>query len=283
MPPKAHRMKKTLLACLLATLPAWAQPSTVRIEARPAEALIFVDRQIRGKGMAEITDLQPGQHLLRVSAGEDWETDVRTLQVQPGQPLNLTIDLKPGGAKLLRQGRQALEAGDYATAISSFRRAAAARPVAAAWWEGVAQHYKGGNQSAAIASFRRYAQYQPNVPQLHWLLGQLHEGQGQHGQAFTAYKAAALAQPKLASALQNLPKPTEAAIAKLQTSTSAVDQLRLGQLLMLKGRMKDANAAAKRALGEQARQWAVQDWTDWEPPMPPAAVIEVAPPEDQQP
>lgn len=282
-PAKARGMKKTLLACILATVPAWAQPALVRIEARPAEALIFVDRQIRGKGMAEISDLQPGQHLLRVSAGEDWETDVRVLQVHSGQPLNLTIDLKPGGAKLLRQGRQALEAGDYSTAIANFRKAAAARPVAAAWWEGVAQQYKGGSQSAAIAAFRRYAQYQPNVPQLHWLLGQLHESQGEHAQAFTAYKAAALAQPKLASALQNLPKPTEAAIKKLQTSSSASDQLRLGQLLMLKGRMKDANVAAKRALGEQARLWSVQDWTDWEPPMPPAPTIEVAPPEDQQP
>jgi hypothetical protein len=280
---KSARMKNTLLACILTIVPAWAQPAAVRIEARPADALIFVDRQIRGKGVAEISDLQPGQHLLRVSAGEDWETDLRVLQVESGKPVNLTIELKPGGAKLLRQGRQALEAGDYSTAIANFRKAAAARPVAAAWWEGVAQQYKGGSQSAAIAAFRRYAQFQPSVPQLHWLLAQLHESQGEHAQAFTAYKTAALSQPRLASALQNLPKPTDAAIKKLESSTAPADQLRVAQLLMLKGRMKEANVAAKRALGEQARLWSVQDWTDWEPPLPAPPTIEVAPPEDQLP
>lgn len=280
-------MKKTLLALLLSSplalgSVAWGQPTEVQIQVQPADALIFVDREMRGQGNTTLTDLLPGQHLLRVSAGEDWETETQPLNVSASSPTTVRIVLKPGGAKLLRQGRQMLEQGDTAGAVSSFRKAAAARPVAAAWWEGIAE-WRAGNTRAAIAAFRRYAQYQPNVPQLHYLLGTLQEKAHQPGAAFTAYKTAALLQPELARSLEKLPKPTEAEIAKLRNSKSPYNLMRLGQLLMLKGKMAEANTAVKLALAPQIKHWSQQNWLEWEPPMPPPAKIEVAPPEDLEP
>lgn len=274
-------MKKSLLFCLLSTTLAWAQPTQVNIQVQPPEALIFVDREMRGQGSAQLTDLKPGQHLLRVSAGEDWETEVQMLNVSAAQPTTVQIQLKPGGAKLLRQGRQMLQQGDYSGAIAAFRRAAHARPVPAAWWEGVAQ-WRAGNSAAAIKAFRQYAQFQPHVPQLNYLLGKLHESRDEHGPAFTAYKAAALQQPALARALEKLPpKATEREIARLRRSQAAPDQMRLAQLLMLKGRMPEANAAIKLAMAPQIKVWSQVDWLEWEPPLPPPPKIEVAPPEDQ--
>lgn len=268
-------MKNLLLAGLLCA-PLWAQP-VVTIEAKPSQALIFVDRQLRGTGTVQLNDLTSGTHLLRVSGGEDWETHQQQLKVDT-QPQTVKVELKPGAAKWLRLGRQALLYGDWAEAVHSFKQAAPSRPVAAAWWEGVS-HWRAGQNAAALQSFRRYAQYMPNVPQLHWMMGQLQEKLGQPGAAFTAYKTAALTQPELSRALDKLPKPTQQSIAQLRSKDSPVDRLRLAQLLMLKGDMKQACALAKGVVGDRYNQ----DWLHWDPPLPVPPPIEVAPPEDQEP
>jgi tetratricopeptide (TPR) repeat protein len=268
-------MKKLLLAGLLCFSGA-AEP-VVTIEAKPSEALIFVDRRLRGSGTVQLKDLTPGNYLLRVSGGEDWETHQQRLKVD-SQPINLTIQLKPGAAKWLRLGHQALLYGDWAEAVHSFKQAAPSRPVAAAWWEGVS-HWRAGQHSAALQSFRAYAQFMPQVPQLHWILGQINEQLAQPGSAFTAYKTAALTQPELSRALDKLPKPTEQAIAQLRARSAPADRLRLAQLLMLKGKMSEACALAKGVLGDRYQQ----DWLRWDPPLPVPPPIEVAPPEDLEP
>jgi tetratricopeptide (TPR) repeat protein len=269
-------MRHFTVALFLSGL-AWAQPALV-VEAEPSSALIFVDRQLQGSGKVSVEQLTPGKHLLRISAGPDWETEQRNLDWQ-GQPLRLTIKLKPGAAKWLSLGRAALEQSDWSEAVHAFQQASGARPVEAAWWEGIA-HWKAGQTSLALQCLRTYAQYQPKVPQLNWALGSLHEKLGQFGPAFTAYKMAALAQPEYASALNKLPAPSERAIAELKGRTSGLDQLRLGQLLMLKGRHQEACAAVKRSLGES---FSDIDWLHWQPPVPKAPTVEVAPPEDQVP
>ena len=267
---------KTILLVALLSAPLWAQP-LVTIQAKPADALIFVDRQLRGSGTLELKNLAPGPHLLRVSGGEDWETYQQTIQVG-SQPLQLHVELKPGGAKWLRLGHQALLYGDWAEAVHSFQEAAPSRPIEAAWWEGVSD-MRAGQNGSAVEAFRRYAHYMPRVPQLHRILGQLHEKLGQTGQAYTAYKTAALSKPEWSSALDNLPKPTEQSIHDLRSRTGAVDQLRLAQLLMLKGKMPEACALAKRVLGDNYSE----DWLHWDPPVPAPPPIEVAPPEDMEP
>lgn len=271
---EAGPMKNLLVAALL-TAPVWAQP-TLSIEAKPAEALIFVDRQLRGQGTAQLTDLKPGQHLVRISAGEDWETHLQQVKLDT-QTVRINVQLKPGSAKWLRLGRQALNYGDWAEAVQSFKQAAPAKPILAAWWEGVS-HYRAGQYASALAAFRRYAQFMPEVPELHWLLGQLHERLGHPGNAFTAYKTAALAQPELKDALDRLPTPTDKAIAQLRGKTQRADRLRLAQLLMLKGQLPEAMDLARGVLGEQYEK---VDWLRWDPPLPPPPPIEVAPPEDE--
>lgn len=268
-------MKILLLIGLLST-PLWAQP-VITIEAKPADALIFVDRRMRGQGTVQLSDLTPGSHLLRISGGEDWETYQQALKVGT-QPNKLSIQLKPGGAKWLRLGRQAMLYGDWAEAVHSFKQAAPSQPVAAAWWEGVTQWRAGQNQ-AALQSFRSYAQFMPQVPQLHWILGQLQEKLKQPGQAFTAYKTAALTLPSLSRALDKLPAPTQQAIDQLRHGKTPTDQLRLAQLLMLKGQMGEACKLARQLLGSQFQE----DWLHWEPPIPKPPPILVAPPEDQEP
>jgi len=266
-------MTKYLFALLLSAQ-AFAQVE-VNVEANPAEALIFVDRQLRGSGTLKLTDLGPGQHLLRVSAGEDWETHTQTFQLQ-NRPLSLKVALKPGSAKWMRLGRQALSYGDWAEAVKSFRMASAARPVAASWWEGVS-HWRAGQFEGAISAFRKYAQFMPQVPQLHWILGQLHEQLHRPGPAFTAYKQVALSLPELSRALDKLPPVSDQALAALAGKSSPQDRLRRAQLLMLKGKHSQACELVKQILGERFQE----DWLRWEPPLPAPAPIEVAPPEDQ--
>lgn len=268
---------KTLLLLGLVSLPCWAQP-VLTVEAKPPDALIFVDRQLRGKGSAQVTDLAPGNHLLRVSGGEDWETQTMNLKLE-SSPKRIQVELKPGAAKWLRLGHQALLKSDWDEAIFDFQQAAPSRPVPSAWWEGVAQ-WKAGHPKIALQCFRTYAQYMPQVGQLHWILGQLNEKTGQPGPAFTAYKAAALLQPELAHALDKVPAATEANLARLRASSSGPDRLRLAQLLMLKGQMQPACDIVKPLL---ANEFAQQDWLRWEPPLPKAPPIEVAPPEDMEP
>lgn len=268
---------KTFLLLGLLTLPCWSQP-VLTVEAKPPDALIFVDRVLRGKGTAQVTDLAPGQHLLRVSGGEDWETQQLNVKLE-STPRRIVVDLKPGAAKWLRLGRQALQQSDWNEAIQCFQQAAAARPVPAAWWEGVAQ-WRAGHPKIAVQCFRTYAQYMPKVGQLHWILGQLNEQLNQYGPAFTAYKSAALLQPELARALDKVPAATEANIAKLRASRTPADQLRLAQLLMLKGQMQPACELVRPLLKED---YSRQDWLRWDPPLPVPPPIEVAPPEDQQP
>lgn len=268
-------MKKWWIWLALLNL-AWAQPAVV-VEAEPTDALIFVDRQIRGQGRVELRDLPAGKHLLRVSAGEDWEPHWQTFQLG-GQSLQLQIKLKKGGAKWLRLGRQALAKGDLEEAVYDFQQAAPSRPVAAAWWEGIA-HRQAGQLGPAIGSLRTYAQYQPDVPELNWLLGELQERSGNPGAAFTAYKKAALALPELARALDGLGPPREEAIAKLRKAHQSRDLLRLSQLLMLKGRHQEACQAIKKALGGR---WDGVDWLRWEPPLPEPPKIETAPPEEME-
>lgn len=273
---------RTLFALLLVAAPVWAQPATLRVTAQPGDALIFVDRELRGQGSADVQGLTPGGHLLRVSGGEDWETDTRSLQLEAGSNTALEIALKPGGAKLLRAGRRALDNKDYKGAIANFHRASAARPVVAAWWEGIA-NWKAGNEAAALGCFRTYAQYKPLVPELNWILGQLHEANGDYARAYTAYKTAALTQDDLAFTLKTVPAATETNIRQLQSSDEPGDRMRLSQMLMLKGRFKEAVAAVKLALGPQAIAWSTTDWGAWEPPQPTPPPIQVAPPEVQTP
>ena len=269
-------MKTFLLLGLLA-LPCWAQP-VLTVEAKPPDALIFVDRVLRGKGSAQLTDLAPGQHLLRVSAGEDWETQQMNVKLE-SSPRRINVDLKPGAAKWLRLGRQALQQSDWNEAVQCFQQAAPARPVPAAWWEGMAQ-WRAGHPKIALQCFRTYAQYMPKVGQLHWILGQLNEKLNQFGPAFTAYKSAALLQPELKDALAKLPPANQASIAKLRASRTPADQFRLAQLLMLKGQMQPACDLVRPLLSEDFTR---QDWLRWEPPLPVAPPIEVAPPEDMEP
>lgn len=268
---------KTFLLLGLLTLPGWAQP-VLTVEAKPPEALIFVDRVLRGKGSAQVTDLGPGPHLVRVSAGEDWETQQMTVKLE-STPRRVNIDLKPGAAKWLRLGRQALLQSDWNEAIQCFQQAAPARPVPAAWWEGVAQ-WKAGHPKIALQCFRTYAQYMPKVGQLHWMLGQLNEKLNQYGPAFTAYKTVALLQPELAHALDVDLAATDGNIRMVRTSRAPADRLSLAQLLMLKGQMKAACELVRPLLKEEFTK---QDWLRWEPPLPAAPVIEVAPPEDLEP
>lgn len=266
----------------LATLTSnvWAEPA-LRVTAEPREALIFLNRTLQGQGQVELTELAPGKHLLRVSAGEDWEPYQQTLKVSAGEaPRDLKVVLKPGGAKWLRMGKSALQKSNYKEAIRCFREATHARPVPAHWWLGVAQ-WKAGNLEGALEGFRGYAQFMPRVPELHWMLGQVHEGRKQYDQAFTAYKAAALLLPELAGALDNLPAATESNIAQLQGRSGAIEHLRLGQLLMLKGRMAEACQEARLSLGSRAEEWKQQDWRRWEPPLPKPPKVEVAVPEDE--
>lgn len=268
---------KSLFLLGLLSFPCWAQP-VLTVEAKPAEALIFVDRQLRGKGSVLVTDLTSGSHLLRVSAGEDWETQTMNIKLE-SSPKRIQIELKPGAAKWLRLGHQALLQSDWNEAILDFQQAAPSRPVPSAWWEGVAQ-WKAGHLKVALQCFRTYAQYMPRVGQLHWMLGQLNEKTGQPGAAFTAYKTAALLQPELAHALDKVPPATESNLAKLRSSSAGPDRLRLAQLLMLKGQMQAACDIVRPLLANEFTQ---QDWLRWEPPLPKAPPIEVAPPEDLEP
>ena len=147
-------------ALALANQWAWAQPS-LRVEAQPNDALIFLNRELKGQGTVQLTDLPAGEHLLRISAGEDWETHQQTLKIDPQRPPDsLKIVLKPGAAKWLRLGQAALGRANYKEAVGCFEQAEHARPVPAAWWQGVA-HWKAGHTSQAIQSFRKYAQYMP--------------------------------------------------------------------------------------------------------------------------
>ena len=269
-------MKIFLLLAAL-SLPGWSQP-VLSIEAKPPDALIFVDRQLRGKGSVQLSDLAPGQHLLRVSGGEDWETQQMQVKLE-SSPRRIQVELKPGGAKWLRLGQQALKQSDWTEAVQCFQQSAGSRPVPAAWWEGIAQ-WKAGHPKIALQCFRTYAQYMPKVGQLHWILGQLNEKLNQYGPAFTAYKTAALLQPELAHALDKLGAPSQTNINRLQGSKAPADRLRLAQMLMLKGQMQPACALLKPLLAEQVTH---QDWLHWEPPLPVAPPIEVAPPEDQAP
>lgn len=273
-------MHKSLLALwfsLTLSLAAFAQP-TLQIEASPPDALIFVDREMRGKGKAVITDLPAGPHLLRVAAGEDYEPVSRTIQLGD-QPLTLQFRLVPSGKKWIEAGRKQLTAGDIALARQNFAKAVKSQPVAGSWWTGVAS-YLARDDADALEAFRSYAHYSTDAPELHLLMGRVHQRLGQNGPAFTAFKTALL--KKMPDALKGLPAATYRNIANLSQPKNSREKLRLAQLQSLKGNMPEALRWSESAVRDLYGDWESRDWAKFEPAFPKPPEIEVAPPEDTQ-
>jgi len=213
---------------------------------------------------------------VRVAGGEDYEPITRVINLQQGTQ-TVQFRLVPSGKRLIESGRRRLGAGQLDQACLRFQQAIATQPVSAYWWLGVASFLEKDYPSARKA-LREYAQYTSEAPELHLLLGRIHQLENHPDQAFTAYKAALM--KKMPRALDKLPEPTYQAIAKMGAPTQAADQLRLGQLLMLKGNHPDATRWAAKAVQQVFPAWENQDWNKFEPLVPKGSQPDVAPPEE---
>jgi tetratricopeptide (TPR) repeat protein len=270
------------VTCFLAgptAAPGWAENVTLQVDTVPAQALVFIDREVRGQGHVEL-ELPAGAHLLRVSAGDAWETYQVDLDLT--SPQALSIKLKPSSETRVLDARHELEGGHLDQARDMLLVARGRSPVAANWWLGLCE-WMSHRPAASLAAFRSYAQYVPDWPELYLFLGDLHEQMGNYPEAFTAYKMSLLKRDGWADAVSDLSSSTQAAIDAMGQPTVARDQLRLSQLLMLKGQLQPAVAEVKLAVAQTYGDWQRRDWLKVEPKLipepsqpPPAA------PEDTQ-
>lgn len=280
-------MRKRLIQLSLGLLiypvavPAQEAMVNISVESRPKSALIFVDREYKGKGSVTL-QLPAGKHLLRVAGGEDYEPNQKEFFLQGGQPQTFVITLSPSARKWIQQGQALLAKGNFQEAQQLFHKSRNSLPVEGSWWEGVAamQLHTSQGDKDAVSALRLYAQYMPKNPELHLLLGKLYQRQSRWPEAVTAYKSALLLSEKLPDALKNLPEPTFENIRKMPNA-SPLEQLRKAQLLMLKGDHSAALDWLSKAAAAIYPDWDKTDWLTHQPKLPSAPNPEVAPPEDQ--
>jgi hypothetical protein len=265
-----------LVVCL-ASAPTWAQNVTIQVDTTPSQSLIVVDRQIKGQGRASL-ELSPGPHLLRVSAGDAWETYQTNLDVSTAQSLH--IHLKPSSERRVMQARHDMQAKNFDSARGLLLIARANSPVTANYWLGYCE-WSSDHPRAALTAFRAYAHYVPDWPELYLFLGDLQERTGHPYDAFTAYKAALIKRKGMSDALDGVTAPTDAEIAQLGKPTDVRDQLRLSQMLMLKGQIHPALHWVSQAIAQVYGDWRNRDWLSLEPKLiPEPASEQPAPPED---
>mgnify|MGYP000886507272 CR=1 FL=1 len=136
-------MRKRLIQLSLGLLiypvavPAQEAMVNISVESRPKSALIFVDREFKGKGNVTL-QLPAGKHLLRVAGGEDYEPNQKEFFLQGGQPQTFVITLSPSARKWIQQGQALLAKGNYQEAQQLFHKSRNSLPVESFWWEGVA-------------------------------------------------------------------------------------------------------------------------------------------------
>jgi len=250
---------RTWLLLLLLVAPAWAVRLDIR--ATPADAVIVVDREIRGTGAVTL-DLPAGPHLVRVSGGEGWVPYSKEINLT--QDTRLDIRLEPGAMKLTERAKALLKQGETAEAVRLLEKAARQPRQVEPWFFLGVAYWKAYELDRALAAFRQYAHYVNDYPELFLFLGDIHQRNGRDGEAYTAYKAALLL--KNPDALQSLPKPTDAAIRALGQPSDVRGWMRLAQLYMLKGNFREANYWAERAVNELWPGWRNRDWTAADPP-----------------
>ena len=256
---------KLALVLLLTVAPAWAQNVSLQVDTVPAQAMVFVDREVRGQGHVEL-QLPAGAHLLRVSAGDAWETYQVNLDLT--SPQVLQIKLKPSSERRVLDARHELEGGNLDRARELLLVARSHSPVAANWWLGVCE-WSAHRPTAALAAFRAYAQYVSDWPELYLFLGDLHEQLGNYPEAYTAYKQSMLKRDGWADAVADIKLPTQAAIDAVGQPTDAKEQLRLSQMLMLKGQFQPAVSQVKLAIAQTYGDWRRRDWLKVEPKLIP--------------
>lgn len=250
---------RTWLLLLLLVAPAWAVRLDIR--ATPADAVIVVDREIRGTGTVSL-DLPAGIHLIRVSGGENWLP--YTKEVNLTQDTRLDIRLEPGATRLTERARTLIKQGQYAEAAKILEKAARQPRQVEPWFFLGLAYWKADDPERALAAFRQYAHYVSTWPELFLFLGDIHERSGRDAEAYTAYKTALLLTDR--EALNSLPKPTDAAIRALGKPTDVRGRLRVAQLNMLKGNFAEANYWARLAIAQTWPNWKDRNWADVAPP-----------------
>lgn len=250
---------RTWLFLLLLIAPAWAVRLDIR--ANPADAVIVIDREIRGTGSVTL-DLPPGPHLIRVSAGENWVPYTKELNLTADQ--QLSIRLEPGATRLTERALALLQQGQYLEAAKLLEKAARQPRQVTPWFFLGVAYYKADDLERALVAFRQYAHFHTDYPELFLFLGDIHERSGRLAEAYTAYKSALLLTNK--EALNSLPKPTDAAIKALGEPKDVRGRLRLAQLNMLKGNLAVANFWAKMAIQQTWPAWKDRNWAEADPP-----------------
>lgn len=245
------RSIRELTLCLLLMTPIAAQEQVVELTSDPPGALVVVDHLVRGNTPLTLTDLEPGKHYFRVSAGSGFRPYLQEIEIRPNHTESCHVVLSPITETSLKEGIRLFQEGRVAGAEEALQRALRESPKQpeAYWWLGRLA-YDREEDDKAVEYLREYAQYFPKDYRVHLLLGELHKRSGRLSAAYTSFKLALLNSQDMATALQDLPPATWESIKSAGEPVAPIEQMRLAYLYEMKGRIPQALMWMERAVNE---------------------------------
>lgn len=248
-----RKMKKFIRSTLFLLLlsPLAAQEQVVEVTSEPPGALVVVDHLVKGRTPLTITKIAPGSHNFRVSHGPEYRPYLEQLIVRENHSEKCHIILSPITETSLKQGVKLYREGKLETAEESLQRALRETPPQpeAYWWLG-RMAYERQDDDKALGYFKEYAQYFPEEPRVHLMLGDLHKRGGRVAAAYTSFKLALLNSLEMEHALDDVPPVTWEAIKQAGEPIAPIEQMRLAYLYEMKGRIPDALKWVEKAVNE---------------------------------
>lgn len=245
------KLFRNIALSLLLFGPLAAQEQVLEVTSDPPGALVVVDHLVRGRTPLTITELQPGQHLFRVSHGPGYRPFQQKFEIRPSHSESCHVVLSPITETSLKEGVRLLSEGKIAEAEDALERALRESPKQpeAFWWLGRLA-YERQDDVKALEYLREYAQYFPDESRVHLLLGDLHKRGGRPGAAYTSYKLALMNSLEMEHALRDVPPATWEAIREAGDPVAPIEQMRLAYLYEMKGRIPQALEWIERAVNE---------------------------------
>lgn len=232
----------------LALSPLQAQ-QVVEFTSEPPGALVVVDHLVRGNTPLTLDDLQPGEHLIRISGGSEYRPYTQKVVIEENHSESCHVVLTPITATSLKEGIALIGSGQTEEAEQAFGRALRESPIQpeAYWWLARIA-FQRNDDVQAKRMLKSYAQYFPQQPRVHLMLGDIHQRAGDLASAYTSYKLALLTTESLKHALDEPVKVTWEAIKEAGEPTEAQAQMRLAYLYEMKGRVPQALDWIERAV-----------------------------------